>query len=918
MNEKTEWKEIPGMNIQSDRDTVTGEKICAFVIDPQTDKILENNIFTPNENEAGQYTWPKKLAEKINANSINIRAGEMDENGNITPIGSQYRNKLWAKESSDLIVYPTNCFLDSWKSDGAISSEGAVIPGIKIKISVNSLNCNLLYEELTFITDNNTSSRYCWPYYLSDHINKNSLFLRAGEKNIETKKITPLQSSYRNEVWVPNGNNYTYEIKYEASDNIIHDAETVYNNTLAMLTAAQPPSKEEIDGWLNGFSQGKFSDISYPGTNAGNNTSPLYDHLNRTKYIANYIHYNPVPENDFYYTSAVEAINFYTNQDFKTSNWWDRQIGLAKIVSETLIILTEKHLPPPLNESISYLKRTTNTSMGQTGANQADFAYIQLLWSMSGWRNEGLISFLNEAYAASDSISSLCLPVTRHGKEDGEGISVDNSFSQHNPQSGKYSQLYAGSYGAVLLGNIFKTQSVLYGVFSLNKAAIRSLEDFIINGMGWFSYSRLYDFQVCGRAISRGMNGSNALAGWCRQLMNTTPEHPEMLQELIRRADGDEGSNDYYLGCRAYWVNDYLAKISRKYCLWAKVISSRTVGGESGNGENLKGYYMGSGSHFIIRTGNEYRNIQPLWEWQRIPGTTVEQVDNFIYPLIDWGSNNWGSDDFAGVISNGEAGIASMILTRKNVKNAKKSVIMLPGKDIFAGSSIDNSSANNPVYTSVNQCNLNGDVDVYFNDGTQKLITLGGKITSDKIVEVIHDGFSYCFPTPQVITVQVGTQTGSWRDINKNGSNEIISGEIFSVWIEHEKGNATSYYYEITSTEGETPAQKTQAIYDNLAHVITGDDKKSVAAVIFTNNGYDIVLSNVKFKVMNSLAVIASVREDGILEITIADLTQKMEKADLLFTWGDVTSLTSFPLPEGDNKGESITYLVSPVTKYER
>lgn len=82
MNEKTEWKEIQGMNIQSDRDAVTGEKICAFVIDPQTDKILGSNIFAPNDNETGQYTWPMELAKKINANSINIRAGEMDENGN--------------------------------------------------------------------------------------------------------------------------------------------------------------------------------------------------------------------------------------------------------------------------------------------------------------------------------------------------------------------------------------------------------------------------------------------------------------------------------------------------------------------------------------------------------------------------------------------------------------------------------------------------------------------------------------------------------------------------------------------------------------------------------------------------------------------------------------------------------------------
>lgn len=157
---------------------------------------------------------------------------------------------------------------------------------------------------------------------------------------VRAKWMRMVISSYRNEVWVPNGNNYTYEIKYEESDSITHDAEMVYNNALAMLTAAQPPSKEVIDGWLNGFSQGKFRDISYPGTNVGSNTSPLYDHLNRIKHIANYIHYNPVPEKDFYYTSAVEAIHFYTSQDFKTSNWWDRQIGLAKIVSETLIILT--------------------------------------------------------------------------------------------------------------------------------------------------------------------------------------------------------------------------------------------------------------------------------------------------------------------------------------------------------------------------------------------------------------------------------------------------------------------------------------------------------------------------------------------------------------------------------------------------
>lgn len=918
MNEKTEWQEVSGMNIQSDRDAEKGEGICVFVIDPQTDAILERTVFIPNDTEVGRYIWPMKLAEKINKDSNYIQAGEMNDKGDIVPIDSQSRNKLWKKTNSDLIVYPTNCFLDGWKVKGEVSSSGGIIPGIKVVISVKSLKHELLYEELNFTTNDKTSSMYEWPYYLSSFINNNSQFIRAGEKNQETKLITPLHSSYRNSIWVPNGSDYVCELRYEIDERIKKDAKVVCDNILVMLTSDIPPLKDVVDEWLYGFNEGKFSDISYPQINAGSNVASLYEHLNRTRGIASYIYHNSLSDSDFYYASAVEAIHFYTSQDYKTSNFWDRQIGLAKIASEILIILTGKVSLSVLNECVTYLERTTHTSMGQTGANQADFAYIQLLWAMSGWQNEKLTYFLNEAYKASDTISTLCLPVTRHGKDSGEGISIDASFSQHNPHSGKYSQLYAGSYGVVLLNDIFKFQSVLYGVFSISEKSLRSLERFIINGMGWFSYAKLYDFHVCGRAISRGMNNSDILIEWCGQLINNNPEHPEVLQEITRRASGDEGNNSYYLGCRNYWVNDYMVKISYKNCLWAKVISSRTVGGESGNGENLKGYYMGCGSYFILRTGNEYHNIQPIWEWQRIPGTTVEQVDNFNYPLIDWGYDNWGSDDFAGTISDGESGIASMILSRGNIKNAKKSVIALPYKNVFTGSSIDGLSANNAIYTSVNQCNLNGDVDVYFNDETRETIKLGQRLTSEKITKIVHDKLCYSFPLSQKITVQALLQTGSWHDINKDRGSEIISGEVFSVWIEHEKGNSASYYYEIIDTEGETSMQETQSIHDDQAHVITDADKKSVSAVIFTDDGYDIELSNVKFKVLSSLAVIASVREDGVLKITIADMTQKKTKADLLFTWGNVTSLTSFPLPEGDSMGESITYFIPPVSRSNR
>jgi chondroitin AC lyase len=701
------------------------------------------------------------------------------------------------------------------------------------------------------------------------------------------------------------------ETKQEENNAKNEDAMVVYINALATLTGLQPPSKEAVDRWLHGFSQGRFSDITYPPTRAGSHVAALHEHLRRIKSIANYTHHIK-PEGNAYHDFAIKALHFYTRQDYQTSNWWERQIGLAKIVAESLVLLVERSTSSALNDCIAYSRKTTHTAMGQTGANQADFAYIQLLWSISGWKNTGLATFLDDTHAASDATSSLCMPVSRHGREAGEGISVDNSFSQHNPRAGKYSQLYAGSYGSVHLANIFKTKAILHGAFDLNEAAIRSLENYIVNGVGWFVYAKKYDFHVNGRAISRSVSTETGLAGWCRQLTNGTPAHPEALQEIIRRVGGDESTNSFYQGHRAYWVNDYMVHISPTHCLWAKVISSRTVGSESGNGENLKGYYMGCGSYFVSRHGNEYHNIQPLWDWQRLPGTTVEQVPNFNYPLIEWGNDNWGSDAFAGVISNGNTGIASMILTRKNVKHAKKTVMTLPDKSVFMGSDIDTSAANHAVYTSVNQCMLHKEVTIHYDDGAQKIIHLGKSITSNKITRVIHDGLRYDFSGAQTITVQAKTQAGRWRDINKAGSKAIVSGNVFSIWIEHAKGSAGKYHYEISSAETTAPASPTDSAYGNDAHVITDKAKKTAAAVVFSNRGHEISLNGVKIKSLAPAAFIARVRDDGSLELTMADLAQKTAKADFIFTWNNATSMASFPLPDGDGIGKSITYLVTP------
>ena len=50
------------------------------------------------------------------------------------------------------------------------------------------------------------------------------------------------------------------------------------------------------------------------------------------------------------------------------------------------------------------------------------------------------------------------------------------------------------------------------------------------------------------------------------------------------------------------------------------------------NREGLLMHHLADGSNFLIRDGQEYFDIFPLWDWQKIPGTTAVQHDRLPPP----------------------------------------------------------------------------------------------------------------------------------------------------------------------------------------------------------------------------------------------------------------------------------------------
>ena len=54
-----------------------------------------------------------------------------------------------------------------------------------------------------------------------------------------------------------------------------------------------------------------------------------------------------------------------------------------------------------------------------------------------------------------------------------------------------------------------------------------------------------------------------------------------------------------------------------------KMVSSRTIGTESGNGENLLGFWLPFGLTYLVQRGDEYDGLPVVWDWSRLPGVTA-------------------------------------------------------------------------------------------------------------------------------------------------------------------------------------------------------------------------------------------------------------------------------------------------------
>jgi chondroitin AC lyase len=87
------------------------------------------------------------------------------------------------------------------------------------------------------------------------------------------------------------------------------------------------------------------------------------------------------------------------------------------------------------------------------------------------------------------------------------------------------------------------------------------------------------------------------------------------------------------------------------------------------------------------------------------------------------------------------------------------------------------------VLTTLNQCNLEGDVWIGDASAAQKLDK--GQHRPEHPAWVWHDEIAYVFLDTAAVRLRNDVERGSWHEINQRYSKEEVARDVFTLWVDH-------------------------------------------------------------------------------------------------------------------------------------
>lgn len=458
-------------------------------------------------------------------------------------------------------------------------------------------------------------------------------------------------------------------------------------------------------------------------------------------------------KNDKYREAVVSGLNYWGRTMPSNSNWWWQEIGVPN--QAIRVILNMRGAVPA--GTIELMRGTFDRAKLQgTGQNLFDAAAIHV------WK--GVI--YRDAKMVQDGVDSLrsVIKISDPGKE---GLQYDWSFHQHGPQQ------QFGNYGGGYFNNGTRFMLLLSGTrFAFSEDMEKLLWNYFYSGMRWTFYKKRMDILACGRQLwDTAPQGKYAnLLGCARRFSNANG----MKNKVAEFAKADhllEGSNYFFR-------SDYLIHRRQNLYFSFKMCSSRVIGSETINSENLQGLYLGCGVMQYKQSGTEYDDMPGLWNWRRLPGLTAVQDNDSLNASRARKKTNIASTVGA-VSDNMNTGV--MMSCSSSKLGYLKSVAAIDKQIVFAISKINNRTAS-PINTTVDSRLYTEPVKVdsrgkkeVFSDGIHQL---------DGVSRIVSGDVAYTFFAPQKLTLAIEEKNIPWKSVAVDAKGNA-SGKTVTIYIDH-------------------------------------------------------------------------------------------------------------------------------------
>lgn len=606
-------------------------------------------------------------------------------------------------------------------------------------------------------------------------------------------------------------------------------------------------------------------------------------------------------------TLILRSLEFWVRNDFICENWWYNQIGTPQALV-TVLLLMDGEIDPGLEAGALNIAGRANLDApgARPGGDRIKIAGIaakRVIATGDTVRFREIIRVINDEI---------------HFNTGDRGIQKDFSF-HHRVDRVNNTVSYGRSYAAAFAEWAKYVRGTSY---AFSEERIRMLVDFYLDGIcKQFIYGIYTDPGVKNRDVSRRDAFRPHGTSMPESLLTATTYREEDLKEMIRLRNGLAPPTDTF--SKFFWQTEHFVCQRPRYYTSVRMYSLRNRNMEEPyNSEGLKNHYKADGANFLSIRGDEYMNIWPVYDWRKIPGTTVLQKPGLPPPEE---IQKDGLTGFVGGVTNGVWGAVGFdfISPHDGIK-ARKSWFFFDEGYVCLGAGIE-SGSRFPVATTLNQCLLNGEVTLLDEEGER---TLTEGIHSLRGVRWIHhDGTGYVFPDPSVVMISNRRETGSWWEISRQWDTprDTVGMEVFKAWIDHgsrpqgRRGglvnapmfpkDVTYCYMVVPGTEVEDMNRETglEILANNRWIQAVADREQGMYQMLFYRAGSVRLNDRIELEADSPGAVMIQLKEGRPVSVTAADPSRTLGRLHLRIHGPEQIEQMFIDLPGGDESGRSVT-----------